>query len=184
MIRDTLDDAHLRLESLQPGAASAPYNYVLIGNVVIFRFENIMLPAATVNEPGSHGFVKFSIHQQPNHVPGTVIHNDAAIYFDFEAPVFTNQTTNTIPLSSAVTIGLQDAAQVYPNPGKDQLIVQRLIDTEMTFVMVDLTGKEVRRTTLSGLRTTVATADLNAGVYLYRLESNGQLLEAGKWMKL
>ncbi len=184
VIRDTLDDTHLRLESLQPGAASAPYNYVLIGNVVTFRFENIMLPAASVDEPASHGFVKFSIQQQAGHLPGTVIHNDAAIYFDFEAPVFTNQTTNTIPLSAAVTIGLQDAAQIYPNPGKDQLIVQRLIDTEMTFVMMDLTGKEVRRATLSGLRTTVVTTDLNAGVYLYRLESNGQLLEAGKWMKL
>jgi hypothetical protein len=53
----------------------------------------------------------------------------------------------------------------------------------MDFVMYDLAGKEVRRANLTGLRTAVNTTDLNAGVYLYRLESNGQLLEAGKWMK-
>ncbi|MBL0019229.1 MAG: T9SS type A sorting domain-containing protein [Bacteroidetes bacterium] len=183
VIRDTLDDTRLRLETFQAGAGSAPYNYVLIGNVVIFRFENIMLPAASVNEPGSHGFVKFSIQQEQGHLPGTVIQNDAAIYFDFEAPVFTNQTVNTIPLNSAVTIGMQDVAQIYPNPGKDQLIVQRMIDQEMEFVLYDLAGKEVRRATLNSMRTSVNTADLNAGVYLYRLQSNGQLLEAGKWMK-
>ena len=101
-------------------------------------------------------------------MPGTVIQNDAAIYFDFEAPVFTNQTINTIPLNSAVNIGMQDVAQIYPNPGKDQLIVQRMIDQEIEFVLYDLAGKEVRRATLNSMRTSVNTADLNAGVYLYR----------------
>jgi hypothetical protein len=182
-IRDTLDASQLRLETFQAGAGSAPFNHVLIGNVAIFRFENIMLPAASVDEPGSHGFVKFSIQQQPGHLPGTVIRNRAGIYFDQEAVVMTNQTVNSIPVLSSVGFGLQDVAQVYPNPGKDQLVVQRYNDLEMTFVLFDLAGKEVRRVVLSAQRTSLSTQDLNAGVYLYRLENNGQLLEAGKWVK-
>ncbi len=182
VIRDTLDPS-LSPESIQPGAASALYNYAVVGNVVIFRFENINLPDSNNNEPGSHGFVKFSIQQRPGNMLGTVIRNQASIYFDFEAPVVTNQTVNTIPLASAVHVGLQDVAQVYPNPGKDQLIVQRTVDRTLTFVMYDIAGKEMRRVELSGVRTVVPTADLEAGVYLYRLVADGQMLEAGKWMK-
>lgn len=141
-----------------------------------------MLPAASVNEPGSHGFVKFSIQQEQGHLPGTVIQNDAAIYFDFEAGIHQSDRQYH-PAELCCDHRNAGLAQIYPNPGKDQLIVQRMIDQEMEFVLYDLAGKEVRRATLNSMRTSVNTADLNAGVYLYRLQSNGQLLEAGKWMK-
>jgi uncharacterized repeat protein (TIGR01451 family) len=183
-IRDTLDAVQLRLETFTPGAGIAPYNWVLIGNVAIFRFEDIFLQPATVDEPGSHGFVKFSIQQQPGHGPGTVIHNQAGIYFDQEPVVMTNQTTNTIPLASAVGAGLADVANVFPNPGQDQLMVQQYVEESLVFVLCDLTGKEVRRVELTGVRTAVSTTDLGAGVYLYRLENaEGLLREVGKWMK-
>ncbi len=181
-LRDTLDGALLP-ESLEPIAGSAPFNYAVVGNRVWFRFENINLPDSNNNEPGSHGFVKFRIQQRPGNLLGTVIHNQASIYFDFELPVVTNQTTNTIPLASAVHAGMKDVISVYPNPGHDQLIVQRSVEQDMTFVLYDIAGKEMRRVELSGLRTVVSTSDLGAGVYLYRLVSNGQMLEAGKWMK-
>ena len=181
-IRDTLDAALLP-ETLEPIAGSAPFNYAVVGNRVWFRFENINLPDSNNNEPGSHGFVKFRIQQRPGNLLGTVIRNHASIYFDFEAPVVTNETVNTIPLASAVYAGMKDVVSVYPNPGHDHLIVQRSVDQDMTFVLYDIAGKEMRRVELSELRTAVSTSDLGAGVYLYRLVSNGQMLEAGKWMK-
>jgi hypothetical protein len=96
----------------------------------------------------------------------------------------TNRTVNTIPLPSAVAPGLQDVAQIFPNPGRDQLIVQRKVDMDMDFVLYDIAGKEMRRVQLSELRTAVSTADLAPGIYLYRLEGDGQLHGAGKWLKL
>ncbi|MFN8393676.1 MAG: hypothetical protein U0176_03280 [Bacteroidia bacterium] len=96
VVRDTID-AQLRIETLDVGAGSAPFTYAIVGNVITFTFDNILLPAASVDELGSHGFVKYSIEQQPGHGPGTEIRNRASIYFDAEAPVLTNQTVNTIP---------------------------------------------------------------------------------------
>jgi uncharacterized repeat protein (TIGR01451 family) len=182
VIRDTIDAA-LVPSSIRAGAASAPYNYVVMGNVVLFRFENINLPDSNSNEPGSHGFVKFSIQQRPGNPLGTVISNQASIYFDFEAPVVTNQTINTIPLASSAVDGLPARVQIYPNPGQDLLTVSRQGDEEMTFVLYDLAGKELRRVALLGEHTRLSTGDLSAGIYLYRLESVGRLLDAGKWMK-
>ncbi len=51
---------------------------------------------STANEPASHGYVSFTISQQENLPFGTMLYNSAAIYFDFEAPVITNQTWHEV----------------------------------------------------------------------------------------
>jgi uncharacterized repeat protein (TIGR01451 family) len=94
-IMDTLS-TNVDPATVQPGAASANYNWVVIGNVVIFEFQNILLPDSNTNEPASHGFVKFRVNQTPGNIDGTHIINSVAIYFDQNAPVITNATDNFI----------------------------------------------------------------------------------------
>ncbi len=96
VVIDTLSN-FLSPASVRPGASSHPYEFELLGEgVVKFSFPNIMLPDSNINEPGSHGFVKFSVSQQPNIAMGSAIENYAAIYFDFNEPVFTNIYRHTI----------------------------------------------------------------------------------------
>ena len=61
-----------------------------------FIFNNIQLPDSNVNEPASHGFVKFKINQRANNPLGTVIENKAGIYFDFNEAVITNSTHHVL----------------------------------------------------------------------------------------
>ncbi len=96
IIRDTIS-TDLNLETFRPGASSHEYEWQLFpGNMVEFRFYDIMLPDSNVNEVASHGFVNYKIEQQADNLPGTVINNQAAIYFDFNDPIFTNITTHRI----------------------------------------------------------------------------------------
>lgn len=96
VIRDTLS-SFLDLTTIRAGASSHNYDWELLnGNVLKFTFDDIMLPDSNVNEATSHGFVKFKITQQPDNLPGTLITNQAGIYFDFNAPVITNMTTHLI----------------------------------------------------------------------------------------
>lgn len=96
LIRDTLD-ATLDVETIRPGIASHPYSLAFEGNnVLLFHFEDIMLPDSNRNEPASHGYVTFSIHRDPTIAIGTEIKNRAAIYFDYNAPIITNEVTHTI----------------------------------------------------------------------------------------
>lgn len=96
VIRDTISE-YLDIETLRPGASSHPYQWQLMNdNMIKFSFDNIMLPDSNANEVASHGFVKFKIKQKDNNPLGTVIENKAAIYFDFNAPVITNQTRHQI----------------------------------------------------------------------------------------
>ncbi|MEO8591678.1 MAG: T9SS type A sorting domain-containing protein, partial [Flavobacteriales bacterium] len=61
-----------------------------------FRFENIQLPDSSVNEPGSHGFVKYRIKMQQGLPHLTRIENNAGIFFDLNPPVITNTALNTL----------------------------------------------------------------------------------------
>jgi len=65
------------------------------GGVLRFDFPDINLPDSASNEPESHGWLVFKI--SPKDVPlGTIIENRVGIYFDYNAPVITNYTINTI----------------------------------------------------------------------------------------
>jgi hypothetical protein len=59
---------------------------------VAWTFDNILLPDSNVNEPESHGYVKFTIELKDSIPQDTKIENFAGIYFDFNDPVITNTT--------------------------------------------------------------------------------------------
>ncbi|MCC6726340.1 MAG: hypothetical protein IT258_17665, partial [Saprospiraceae bacterium] len=96
VILDTLPPL-LNAASVLPGASSHPYDFELLGNgVVKFTFNDIMLPDSNANEAASHGFVNFTVSQFVDNPNGTVLANQAAIYFDFNEPVFTNTYVHTV----------------------------------------------------------------------------------------
>ncbi|MEI6409458.1 MAG: T9SS type A sorting domain-containing protein [Bacteroidota bacterium] len=96
VLLDTLSSA-LDIVGLEPGASSFPYQLSIDKGVLRFAFNNINLPHAAANEPGSIGFVKFRVHQKAGNKPGTVIQNRAGIYFDQNPVVMTNTVTHRIP---------------------------------------------------------------------------------------
>jgi len=97
IIRDSYDFAHLDVATLILGVSSHPYTFNIYGQgLAEWTFDNILLPDSNVNEPESHGFVKFKIKQLPGNPDGTLIENRAAIYFDFNAPVITNTAWNEV----------------------------------------------------------------------------------------
>ncbi|MDO8971407.1 MAG: hypothetical protein Q7U74_12010, partial [Saprospiraceae bacterium] len=120
VIRDTLD-AGFDLNSIRPLGSSHPYTFSLLGeNVARFEFANILLPDSNVNEAASHGYVKFSIEPKRETINGTVVQNQAAIYFDFNAPIITNRTWHTLGeqylnISNTVFSPGIDL-EVFPNP--------------------------------------------------------------------
>lgn len=95
-ILDTIS-TYLDINSLQVVGAS--HNYVtelLPDGVVKFMFNDIFLPDSTTNEPESHGYITYTINQNPDLPNNSKIKNTAAIYFDFNEPVITNTVLNTI----------------------------------------------------------------------------------------
>ena len=96
MIRDQLSPK-LDWSSLQILSSSHNMNsWIEQDGELVFHFPNIMLPDSNVYFSGSQGFVKFSIDPLTSLSPGEQIFNNAEIYFDYNPPVITNYTQNTI----------------------------------------------------------------------------------------
>ncbi len=96
MIVDTLPQG-LEGATLNLGNSSHDYTFdIKFGNLLVWTFDNILLPDSTTNEPESHGFVQYSIQLKEGLELGTKIENKADIYFDFNEPVATNRVFNTL----------------------------------------------------------------------------------------
>ncbi len=96
VIRDTLDK-NLNIFSIEDGASSHSAVFKMYGpRILEWTFNNILLPDSTTDLKGSNGFVSFKVSQVNDLAKGTEIKNKAAIYFDYNEPVITNQTVHTI----------------------------------------------------------------------------------------
>jgi uncharacterized repeat protein (TIGR01451 family) len=189
VIRDTLS-AWLDPASVRPGAASHPYTWELSGQGVLsFTFANILLPDSNTNLAASQGFVTFKMNQEPNVPLQTQIFNSAAIYFDFNPPVITNQTLHTVGvdyISSTNTptdFGKQNRVVVSPNPVAESAVFQLKegIFNQHRIIVTDAFGRKIREAEVSGTQYLFQRKGLPPGAYFFRVESaKGRLLDAGK----
>ena len=187
IIRDTLSQ-FLQVESVVPGAASHPYVFDISGRGVLkWTFNNIMLPDSNTNEPASNGALTYTIHLKKSLIAGTQIKNKAEIYFDFNPPIVTNTTLNTIvDRLSAVKTYSYDSGFVtaYPNPFNEQVtfIIDRVNDNEKYVLEVyDILGKQVKVITgITSKQFTMSKENLQPGAYIYKIFANNKLVNAGK----
>lgn len=195
LITDVISPA-LDLSTLEMGASSHDYTWEIIDDrTLAISFKHILLPDSNVNEPASHGFVRYRITPLASASLGTVINNTAAIYFDFNPPIITNTTFHTLG-DNFITINLTVeevyeetlAIKVAPNPFSHSTTLYleqatALEYQELTLEVFDLAGRVVtQKVTSASDRIQLSRGDLQTGVYLYRLRGDGRLLGTGKIM--
>jgi len=187
-IVDTLS-AWLDPSSIRPGASSHPYTWDLTGyGALSFLFENILLPDSNVNEPASHGFVKFNINHRAEAPLETVIENTAEIYFDFNEAIVTNTTFHRLG-ENFVTVGLWQPEQpgyevlVSPNPFSDAAILEvkgLRQNSSLHLQVFDLQGKLQMQMDSEGPIFQLKKGGLPTGVYLFKIDQKGKSVGAGK----
>jgi hypothetical protein len=183
VVLDTLS-ANLDPASVRPGAASHAYDFsILNGNVLRFRFANILLPDSSTNLEGSNGFFKFSVAQRPDNPDGTRIENSAAIYFDFNEPIITNTVFHTIG-THFVMVSVSDlpdamALHAYPNPARGSVTFE-IPETGGQFALSNNLGQTLRSVAADQSLLRVDCAGLAPGVYIYRYQQPNGKAFAGK----
>lgn len=187
VITDTLSE-WLDPATLEIGSASHPFQWELHGRSALkFVFHNILLPDSNRNEKASHGFVKFRIQHRPQIALGSVIHNKAAIYFDFNAPVITNETWHTVDtgflrvfLQNVQPFADVEALTVAPNPVHPGhwIHFKNLPKGIYQVHLMDMQGREVFAQSMT--KGWVQIGQLPPGMYYYILEQDGKQIGVGK----
>jgi hypothetical protein len=162
--------------------ASHPYTVQFLdGNIIKWRFENIMLPDSGSNEPGSHGHVQFRLHTTNTPTIGQVIENRANIYFDFNEPVITNTAINTFVAPNGVEELSNGTFSIYPNPAENVLYVQSE-NGNANYTIYDITGKVNFTHQSTNANSTLDISTLSSGVYFIQCIS-GEEVSTIKFIK-
>jgi len=144
-------------------------------HALTFSFNDINLPDSIVNEPASHGFVKFSIESRNNLSENTAIENTASIFFDYNPPIVTNTTQNLMVSSLPFGTGLQEIRQkpnftIYPNPNTGQFIFKIDKGNIKGFKLYNSTGKLIQAQRVNTSKTAIQI-NANPGIYFLSIET-------------
>jgi hypothetical protein len=186
VIRDTLS-AVLDPATVYPGAASHPYQFDILSNgIVEFTLSNLnLLPGGGVP---SEGFVKFRVSQKPNAPCETTIFNSAAIYFDFNAPVFSNTTFHTVCDSFLVFINTKEIyvkgadVKVFPNPVTESVnfSIEGIDAKSYSLMLYDIQGRLIANQFSNHSDFRLLRHQLPVGTFIYQLAADGKLVASGK----
>lgn len=183
IVQDTLS-ADLDMDSYEFLGASHPVTVNRNGNAVSYSFENIHLPAEVDDEPNSHGFVIFGVNSKNGLPAGHIISDAAAIYFDFNQPVVTDDATVLMIDLTGIKNEPATAATVTlsPNPMSDHIrIAIAGTETEgFTLKVIGMDGRLVlRENSLSNILN-LSRNNLSAGMYIYEILQHNQPVARGK----
>jgi len=178
-VRDNLSE-HLDLNTLKVVAMSHYMTVdVVDDNVIDFKFDNIYLPDSASNEPQSHGYLAFEIYSKVNIPDNTVNPNQAAIYFDFNDPIFTNTVYQrimyTIPDCSeilSVDALTEDKLLIFPNPTLGLFSLFNPYDSG-TIEVWDTFGKNHAVQKVNSGNNILDFQNLSSGIYMIKLNNNG-----------
>lgn len=173
-IVDTLDANLDPLTFTFLNSSHLPKIRFMDGDVLKFEFKNINLPAASVNEPLSHGYVKYRIQSLPGLIQGDEIHNTAHIFFDYNPAIITNTVEHVIDLSSGIqNASSQTELMVYPNPATDYFNIITKPGEPYDVTIADVSGRVILHETIQD-EAAFSTKSFSKGIYTITIE-NGVL---------
>jgi hypothetical protein len=190
VIIDTLNKNILDISSFQLITYSHPVVVDLKTNgKLTLTFDNILLPDSNINEPGSHGYIRFRCMAKSGLMNNSVLMNKAYIYFDLNAPVVTNFTFNTlvytIPTGISET-GNSNAVTVMPNPvTAEAVFILPDAGEVLDLKIYDSAGRLLFDKPVSGRQAVIPARMLHSGILYYQVRSkSGKIEQTGKFVVL
>jgi uncharacterized repeat protein (TIGR01451 family) len=175
VIRDTIDDA-LDLNTFELQGSSHNVQVQVDQNrAATFTFNNILLADSVVDEPNSHGYIRYRISPNAGIPDPTIIENTAYIYFDFNPAVVTNTAWNTMVLNIPVGLGevirLNDEVSFFPNPvtATGYFSIKNPDASLHRLEIFDMKGSGVFKTESNSSLIEFERGDLQSGLYMFRL---------------
>ncbi len=159
--------------------------------VIFFTFDNINLdytPKGTYNA-FAQGWVAYNIKPKSASIKvGTQLKNMAGIYFDYNAPVFTNTAINTYVKNTSkvnTILNRKNGLTIYPNPTGGILNFQlnELFGTTNTVVIYNVQGQVVKTVNVIGNDLQINMDELSPGIYIAMIQSNNGYSESVKFIK-
>ena len=151
-------------------SSSHPMYVTREGNKLQFFHEGINLPASSVDEPGSHGFVSYKVKPATSIGLGSVIENSAKIYFDYNFPINTNTVTTTVVQQLSISDYDRFRLRLYPNPASESFTVSA-IEQIQSLKIYNLLGQLIETVSMPATNQQVSIRHLQSGTYIIAIST-------------
>lgn len=164
MLDEQLDAASLRM-------LYASHDYVLErnDNNLLWTFGNIQLPPSVEGSDVGKGYIVFQIKPAAGYEIGTVIENEAGIYFDTNPVIMTNTVTTEFIEALSVDGYLIKEATVYPNPVTNTLYIDNITENATVEVYNQLGQLVIAKE--ADAQVTLDMSGLANGIYMVNIQS-------------
>lgn len=167
VVKDVIDPEKFDISSLKPSQSSHPYITRINNNTAEFIFEHIMLAGVPSEE--RYGFVAFKIKTKATLQLNDTFSNTAAIYFDFNAPVITNEAVTTLTILGTDDFVFANNISLYPNPASTILNVEiKDMLSIHSFEVYNMIGQRVLEIQNPAHTSSIDIARLTAGTYILK----------------
>ncbi|QBZ97804.1 T9SS type A sorting domain-containing protein [Flavobacterium sangjuense] len=172
VVKDVIDITKYDINSLQVLGTSHQSYIKITGNTVEFVFQNIQLAAATGTPPvGGHGDVLFKIKSKNSLVNGDYVSKTAKIYFDYNAPINTNDAQTTFATLNNPIHEFDNSVKVYPNP-THSLINISSNSTIQSVSLYDIQGRLLETDLANSNEVSFDISGKSNGVYFLKITSD------------
>lgn len=170
VVRDEIDTTKYDISTLQIMNTSHPSYTRITGNVVEFIFEGINLAAVGGNPPvGGHGDILFKIKSKSDLASGDSVSKTANIYFDYNAPITTNDAITTFELLNNPIHQFDNQVSIYPNPAKSVININSKSEIK-SIELYDVQGRIIE--TIIGNKNNIDISEKSNGVYFLKITTD------------
>ena len=170
VIKDEIDESRFHMASFKPVNGSHSFvTRIKEGNKLEFIFENINLPFDDAN---NDGYVVYKIKTLSSLQLNDVLKNKAAIYFDYNAPIITNEAK--IVIGRPLLAGENDVL-LGQNPVLNDLEVLSNTPIQAVYV-IDIRGRKILEQSYvkETQQIVLDVGNLTQGFYLVRVKTEGR----------
>ena len=144
---------------------------------MVVTFNDINLPDSTANLQRSQGFFKYSLAPIEEVAFDEKIYSHADIFFDYNAPIRTNDGLAWIGRTSSVKDTETPASpyQLFPNPASDELLVDGLGAGDIEgYSIYNISGQKLVEGRISITDNKVDISGLVPGIHLIQLNGKSK----------
>jgi hypothetical protein len=115
-----------------------------------------------------HGNILFKVKSKPGLAAGTTVQNRARVFYDYSAPVETNNATTAFAIMGSGNVTVDASVTIYPNPAKDKINIEAA-GTIQQVQLYDIQGRVLQTLLLNDTAAQVDIAARPVGVYFIKV---------------
>ncbi|WP_130734264.1 T9SS type A sorting domain-containing protein [Flavobacterium sp. J27] len=164
VVKTVINPSDYDIRTIQLLNASHNVNVRIDGDIIEFIFQAIYL------DTGGHGNILLKLKTVESLIVTDIVTNKADIYFDYNAPIVTNDANTTFQTLSSSIINKDNTLGVYPNPTSN--VINLKANTQIMGVDVfDAQGRIVMKKIANTAQLSVDVSHFQNGIYFLKVKT-------------